>query len=100
MRTSEGKSKGKVFLITVAMFAVGICLVVPVWQSAVHTQLVARINGIQAKISSYERTRMTVQADIAHRTTPEYLIEQAVHQNINFARITDTTSVALLQDNR
>ena len=91
----ESKSRGKVFLVIAAVLIIAICLVVPVWQSAVNSQLGTKISSAQREISSLESQKMAIQADIAHHTTPEYLIEQAVAQNINFNKTSDTTILAL-----
>ena len=92
---TENRIKGKVFLIMAASLLVGLCLVVPVWQSAVNADLVRSIGAVRSDISVFEGIKMSLEADIAHHTTPEFLIAEAVRQNINFTQISNSSTVAL-----
>lgn len=92
---TESRIKGKIVLIFAAALLVGICLVVPVWQSAVNAALVSSIGAVRSDISAFEGIKMALEADIAHHTTPEYLISEAVRQNINFTQISNSSTVAL-----
>ena len=83
----QAKSSGKVIGIVVAVIVIGMCLVVPVWQSAVNTELEMRISSVRNEISGYETSKMALRADIANLTTPEYIVEAAIRQNINFTQI-------------
>lgn len=85
--SNETRSTGKVICTVISVLVIGICIVVPVWQSAVNAQLVSKISNVQAEIFGYETSRMRIEADIAKRTTPEYIVEAAIRQNINFSQI-------------
>jgi len=85
--SSDTRSTGKVICTVISVLVIGICIVVPVWQSAVNSQLESKISSVQAEIFGYETSKMRIEADIAKRTTPEYIVEAAIRQNINFSQI-------------
>ncbi len=85
--SNETRSAGKVVCTVISILVIGICIVVPVWQSSVNSQLEAKISSVQAEIFGYETAKMSIKADIANRTTPEYIVEAAIKQNINFSQI-------------
>ena len=85
--SNEARNTGKIICTLISVLVIGICIVVPVWQSSINSQLEARIRNVQAEIFNYETSRMKIEADIAKRTTPEYIVEAAIRQNINFSQI-------------
>jgi len=91
--SNEARNTGKIICTVVSVLVIGICIVVPVWQSSVNAQLEARISNVQAEIFNYETSRMRIEADIAKRTTPEYIVEAAIQQNINFSQIAVVASL-------
>lgn len=84
---TQTKSSAAVIGTVIAVLIIGMCLFVPVWQSAVNTELEMRINSVRDEISSYETSKMALRADIANLSTPEYIVEAAIRQNINFTQI-------------
>lgn len=96
MRTREGNQKAVLFVL-VALF-VTLCLFVPVWQSAVSSQLKANLAKSVARVAAKEDQKMTLKASISKQMTPEYLIENARAYNLAFTQIssTGTTAVASL----
>jgi len=73
-------------------------LFVPVWQSAVSTQLKSELAKVNAEVTAKEEQKMTLRAGISKQQTPEYLIEMARAQDLSFKQISSTgvTAVASL----
>lgn len=91
----ETKAKGKSFSIVVILIFVGLCMLVPVWQSAVSAGIHSKIERSKANIMYLSEKQIVEKGQIARRTTPEYLIEQASVQNINFTQIRDSIDVTV-----
>lgn len=93
--SEAAKAKGKGLGIVVILIFVGICMLVPVWQSAVTAGIQSRIEKTKTNIVYLSERKIVEKGLIARRTTPEYLIEQASVQNINFTQISDTFDVTV-----
>lgn len=89
------RAKGKSFGIVVILVFVGLCMLVPVWQSAVSAGITSKIERSKSNIVYLSEKQIVEKGQIARRTTPEYLIEQASVQNINFTQISDTVDVTV-----
>jgi len=94
-------TKAERFMIVLTILFINVCLLIPVWQSARHTQLRREVARTEQMLREKEEEKMVLSASIARKTTPEYLIEQAAVQNIVFTQIgTDASSlVARADDN-
>ena len=87
------------FMIVMTILFINTCLLIPVWQSARHTQLNREIALTEQLLREKEEEKMVLSASIARKTTPEYLIEQAAVQNIVFTQIgTETSSLVARAD--
>ncbi len=89
---SDGFEK---FAIVAMILFINICLLVPVWQSASNSQLKMRLAQSEETLRANEEQKMTLNASIASKMTPEYLIEQSQQQNIVFRQITDSSTGAV-----
>ena len=95
MRTTKAER----FLIVLTILFINVCLLIPVWQSARHTQLNRDIALTEQLLREKEEEKMVLSASIARKTTPEYLIEQAAVRNIVFTQIgTDTSTLVARAD--
>ena len=95
MRTTKAER----FLIVLTILFINICLMIPVWQSAKHTQLNREIALTELQLREKEEEKMVLSASIARKTTPEYLIEQAAVRNIVYTQIgTDTSTLVARAD--
>lgn len=95
MRTTKAER----FLIVLTILFINVCLLIPVWQSARHTQLNREIALTEQLLREKEEEKMVLSASIARKTTPEYLIEQAAVRNIVFTQIgTDTSTLVARAD--
>lgn len=81
--------------IVVMILFINICLMVPVWQSASNSQLRMKLAKSEEVLRANEEQKMTLNASIASKMTPEYLIQQSVEQNIVFRQITDSSTGAV-----
>ena len=79
-------------LIVITILFINICLLIPVWQSAVNSQLRWKLAQTEEELKEKEEQKMVLVANIAKQTTPEYLIEQSIMQNITFTQISSETS--------
>lgn len=84
----------KLAIVAMILF-INICLMVPVWQSASNSQLQMQIAKSEDALRANEEQKMTLNASIATKMTPEYLIKQSVEQNIVFKQITDSSTGAV-----
>ena len=78
--------------IVIMILFINVCLLVPVWQSASNSQLQIKLAKSEEALRAKEEQKMTLNASIAAKMTPEYLIEQSVEQNIVFKQITDSNA--------
>ncbi len=83
------------FAIVLMILFINVCLMVPVWQSASNSQLQMKLAKTEEALKANEEQKMTLNASIATKMTPEYLIEQSVEQNIVFKQITDSSTGAV-----
>ncbi|MBP5486220.1 MAG: hypothetical protein J6Y06_01105 [Bacteroidales bacterium] len=74
-------------LIVVTILFINICLLIPVWQSAVNSQLRWKLAQTEEELKEKEEQKMVLVANIAKQTTPEYLIEQSATKNLVFTQI-------------
>lgn len=74
-------------IIVITILFINICLLIPVWQSARNSQLRWELAQSEKQLKEKEEQKMVLNASIAKKTTPEYLIEQASVQNIVFKQI-------------
>ena len=81
----------RVFVVITIIF-INLCLLIPVWQSAVNSQLRFELAQSEQELREKEEQKMVLIANIAKQTTPEYLIEQSIMQNITFTQISSETS--------
>ena len=81
----------RVFVVITIIF-INLCLLIPVWQSAVNSQLRFELARSEQELREKEEQKMVLIANIAKQTTPEYLIEQSIMQNITFTQISSETS--------
>ncbi|MBR6085099.1 MAG: hypothetical protein IKP61_05755 [Spirochaetales bacterium] len=81
----------RVFVVITIVF-INLCLLIPVWQSAVNSQLRFELAQSEQELREKEEQKMVLIANIAKQTTPEYLIEQSIMQNIIFTQISSETS--------
>ncbi len=81
--------------IVIMILFINVCLMVPVWQSASNSQLQLKLAKSEEALKANEEYKMTLNASIAAKMTPEYLIEQSVEQNIVFKQITDSSTGAV-----
>ncbi len=88
------------FVIVVMILFINVCLMVPVWQSASNSQLQRRLAMSEEALRANEERKMTLNASIASKMTPEYLIEQSVEQNIVFRQITDSNATGAVASNK
>ena len=88
----------RVFVVITIVF-INLCLLIPVWQSAVNSQLRFKLAQSEQELREKEEQKMTLIANIARQTTPEYLIEQSIMQNIIFTQITSENS-SLIASNK
>ncbi len=79
-------------VIVVTILFINICLLIPVWQSAVNSQLRWKLAQTEEELKEKEEQKMVLVANIAKQTTPEYLIEQSATQNLVFTQINTETS--------
>ncbi len=81
--------------IVIMILFINVCLMVPVWQSASNSQLQLKLAKSEEALKANEEYKMALNASIAVKMTPEYLIEQSVEQNIVFKQITDSSTGAV-----
>ena len=86
-------------LVVITIIFINLCLLIPVWQSAVNSQLRFKLAQTEQELREKEEQKMVLIANIAKQTTPEYLIEQSIMQNIVFTQITSETS-SLIASNK
>lgn len=86
-------------VIVVTILFINICLLIPVWQSAINSQLRWKLAQTEEELKEKEEQKMVLVANIAKQTTPEYLIEQSATQNLVFTQINTETSL-LIASNR
>jgi hypothetical protein len=91
-KVSDGFEK---LSIVVMILFINVCLLVPIWQSATNSQLQWRLAQSEETLRANEEQKMTLNASIASKMTPEYLIEQSQQQNIVFRQITDSSTGAV-----
>lgn len=91
MKSSKRSGDFEKGLIVVTILFINFCLIIPVWQSAANSQLRWRLAQSEQQLSEKEEQKLVLSASIAARTTPEYLIEQSIVQNINFTQINSDT---------
>ena len=86
-------------LVVITILFINLCLHIPVWQSAVNSQLRFKLAQTEQELKEKEEQKMVLLANIAKQTTPEYLIEQSVIQNLVFTQISSETS-SLIASNK
>ena len=86
-------------LVVITILFINLCLLIPVWQSAVNSQLRFKLAQTEQELKEKEEQKMVLLANIAKQTTPEYLIEQSVIQNLVFTQISSETS-SLIASNK
>lgn len=86
-------------VIVVTILFINICLLIPVWQSAVNSQLRWKLAQTEEELKEKEEQKMVLVANIAKQTTPEYLIEQSATQNLVFTQINGESS-SLIASNK
>lgn len=86
-------------LVVITILFINLCLLIPVWQSAVNSQLRFKLAQTEQELKEKEEQKMILLANIAKQTTPEYLIEQSVIQNLVFTQISSETS-SLIASNK
>ena len=79
-------------LVVITILFINLCLLIPVWQSAVNSQLRFKLAQTEEELRDKEEQKMVLLANIAKQTTPEYLIEQSLIQNLVFTQISSETS--------
>lgn len=85
-------TKAERFFVVITIVFINLCLLIPVWQSAVNSQLRFELAQSEQELREKEEQKMVLIANIAKQTTPEYLIEQSIMQNITFTQISSETS--------
>lgn len=86
-------------LVVLTIIFINLCLLIPVWQSAVNSQLRFKLAQTEQELREKEEQKMVLIANIAKQTTPEYLIEQSLMKNIIFTQISSETS-SLIASNK
>ena len=86
-------------LVVITILFINLCLMIPVWQSAVNSQLRFKLAQSEEELREKEEQKMVLLANIAKQTTPEYLIEQSEIQNLVFTQISSETS-SLIASNK
>ena len=86
-------------LVVITILFINLCLLIPVWQSAVNSQLRFKLAQTEEELRDKEEQKMVLLANIAKQTTPEYLIEQRLIQNLVFTQISSETS-SLIASNK
>ena len=86
-------------LVVITILFINLCLLIPVWQSAVNSQLRFKLAQTEEELRDKEEQKMVLLANIAKQTTPEYLIEQSEIQNLVFTQISSETS-SLIASNK
>ena len=86
-------------LVVITILFINLCLLIPVWQSAVNSQLRFKLAQTEDELREKEEQKMVLLANIAKQTTPEYLIEQSLIQNLVFTQISSETS-SLIASNK
>ena len=86
-------------LVVITILFINLCLLIPVWQSAVNSQLRFKLAQTEEELREKEEQKMVLLANIAKQTTPEYLIEQSLIQNLVFTQISSETS-SLIASNK
>ena len=86
-------------LVVITILFINLCLLIPVWQSAVNSQLRFKLAQTEEELRDKEEQKMVLLANIAKQTTPEYLIEQSLIQNLVFTQISSGTS-SLIASNK
>lgn len=94
MKTKNTYGNKSVLLIMVSAFIM-LCLFVPVWQSAISSQLKADLVMASSEVAAKEEQRMTLRASISKQMTPEYLIEMARVRDLSFTQISSTGATAV-----
>lgn len=94
MRTRNTNENKTVLLVLVSTFMI-LCLFVPVWQSAVSSQLKTELARATSEVARMEEQKMTLRAGISTQMTPEYLIEMAKVNNLSFTQIASTGATAV-----
>ena len=86
-------------LVVITILFINLCLLIPVWQSAVNSQLRFKLAQTEEELRDKEEQKMVLLANIAKQTTPEYLIEQSLIRNLVFTQISSETS-SLIASNK
>ena len=86
-------------LVVITILFINLCLLIQVWQSAVNSQLRFKLAQTEEELRDKEEQKMVLLANIAKQTTPEYLIEQSLIQNLVFTQISSETS-SLIASNK
>lgn len=94
MKTRNNTANKSILLIMVSTFML-LCLFVPVWQSAVSSQLKTELVRASSEVAAKEEQKMTLRAGISKQMTPEYLIEMARVRDLSFTQISSTGATAV-----
>jgi preprotein translocase subunit SecG len=95
VKSSGFKDGIEKFVIVLMILFINLSLLVPIWQSATNSQLQMKLAQSEEALRAKEEQKMTLNASIAAKMTPEYLIEQSQQQNIVFRQITDSSTGAV-----
>lgn len=90
MTNSTRKTIG--YKAVLAIAAISLCLIFSVWQSSVNNNLHKQIIAQNEHIVALKDQKMSVTAQIAKQTSPDYLIAQAVLKGFEFDQISSMSS--------
>lgn len=85
-RTRHYSSQLNVLFILTSLF-IALCLFIPVWQSAVSSQLKIKLAKQESFVNGLQDQQTTLKAGIESQKTPEYLSQMASANNIVFSQI-------------
>lgn len=94
MKTRNNTENKSLLLVMVLAFVM-LCLFVPVWQSAVSSQLKTELVRASSEVAAKEEQKMTLRAGISKQMTPEYLVQMARVRDITFTQISSTGATAV-----
>ena len=86
-------------IIILTIVFINLCMLIPVWQSASNSQLKWKLAKSQQQLLEQEEEIMLLNASIALKSMPEYLIEQSETHNIVFTQISSET-VSMMASNK
>ncbi len=86
-RHSRSLNKTEKIVLLFMLIFIQCCIFIPVWQAGESRTLSMAIKTAEADISKLQERKRVLRTQIARAQMPEYLIDQAYAQDVNFQRI-------------